>query len=66
MVRPGVTWWLVGLYSAARIAGIHAAFQESGSVFSAVQSTYTSVDFDMLTMVLTFWFVGRVWERNRA
>lgn len=67
LVRPVVTWWLIVLYSVVKIAVIRAAMQTSGSgLLEAVRSTYGVDDFAMLNLVLTFWFVGRVWERQRS
>jgi hypothetical protein len=50
LVRPTVTWALLALYVAIRLAA---------------QQTYGEADIELLSSVLAFWFLGRVWERKR-
>lgn len=64
LVRPGVTYWLVLLYSAVKIASISMAIDAGGNWKEVLVSSWTKDDMAMLMLVLTFWFVGRVWERN--
>lgn len=65
MVRPAVTYWFVGLYSAVKIVSIWMAIDANTSAWKEVLvSNWTHDDMAMLMLVLTFWFVGRVWERN--
>lgn len=66
LVRPIVTYWFVILYSAVKIAVICEAFATSDSNWKEVLiNTWSSDDMAMLMLVLTFWFVGRVWERDQ-
>lgn len=66
LVRPLVTYWFVILYSAVKIAVICEAFTTSDNNWKEVLiNTWTKDDMAMLMLVLTFWFVGRVWERNQ-
>lgn len=54
MVRPTVTWWLVSLYSVVRISGLMVGRWD-----------YGESDLTLLASVLSFWFVGRVWDRMK-
>lgn len=51
-VRPTVTWALVLLYGAVTVAGLLTGKRD-----------YGAEDLSLLSAVLSFWFVGRVWER---
>jgi len=65
LVRPAVTYWFVVLYSAVKIAGIAMAIEAGGHWKDVLVSSWTQDDQAMLMLVLTFWFVGRVWERKQ-
>lgn len=65
LVRPVVTYWFVILYSAVKIATMAEAFSMSDNNWKEVLiNCWNTDDMSMLMLVLTFWFVGRVWERN--
>lgn len=64
LVRPLVTYWFVGLYSAHKIAAMIMAREQAGSWRDVLLSAWTEQDWTVLSMILTFWFVGRVWERS--
>lgn len=53
LVRPSVTYSLVALYAIVRLTAV-ASGQE-----------YGPADMELLSGVLSFWFLGRVWERVR-
>lgn len=65
LVRPLVTYWFVTLYSAVKIASMLIAYQQNADWKQVLVSNWTEADMAMLMLVLTFWFVGRVWERNK-
>lgn len=65
LVRPVVTYWFVVLYSAVKVIGMAMAIQSGGDWKQVVVTSWSQDDQAMLMLVLTFWFVGRVWERNR-
>jgi hypothetical protein len=54
LVRPTVTWGLLSLYAVIRIVTLL-----SGS------STYNGADMSLLSSVLAFWFMNRVFEKPR-
>ena len=61
-----VTYWFVGLYSLHKLAGMSLARDQVGNWRDVMLSTWTAEDMAILSMILTFWFVGRVWERARG
>lgn len=65
LVRPAVTYWFVILYSAVKIASMSVAFSNNADWKAVLLANWTKDDMTMLMMVLTFWFVGRVWERQK-
>lgn len=64
LVRPLVTYWFVALYSAHKIASMWMAHVQLGSWREVFITAWTNADMGILSMILTFWFVGRVWERH--
>ena len=65
LVRPMVTYWFVVMYSAVKIISITMAIQQGGNWQQVILESWNEEDMGMLMMILTFWFVGRVYERNR-
>jgi hypothetical protein len=65
LVRPMVTYWFVVMYSAVKIISITLAIQQGGDWQQVIIESWNAEDMGMLMMILTFWFVGRVYERNR-
>lgn len=64
LVRPIVTYWFVALYSAHKVASMWLAYAQSGSWQQVFLTSWNESDMGILSMILTFWFVGRVWERH--
>ena len=64
LVRPGVTWLLFGLYSAFKLITLYYAIGVSADWQEVFKTVWTSEDFSMLMMILTFYFVGRPIERR--
>jgi hypothetical protein len=64
-VRPLVTYWFVTLYSIVKLASILMAVDAGAEWKEVLVSSWTEDDMALLMMVLTFWFVGRVWDRTR-
>lgn len=63
-VRPIVTYWFVTMYSAVKIVTMMMAIDAGADWKDVLISSWTEEDMAMLWMLLTFWFVGRVWERK--
>lgn len=60
LVRPGVTYALFGLYVFGKVVILTAA---NVTWDQLVSKAWTTEDFAMLNMILTFWFVGRTIEK---
>jgi len=65
LVRPLVTYWFVMLYSAVKIASMTMAFQAGADWKEVLVSNWADQDMAILMMILTFWFVGRVYEKYK-
>jgi hypothetical protein len=65
LVRPLVTYWFVCMYSAVKIVGMQMAIMAGGDWRDVLIKSWTTDDMSMLTMILTFWFIGRVFERQQ-
>jgi hypothetical protein len=64
-VRPLVTYWFVTLYSIVKLASILMAIDAGAEWKEVLVSSWSEDDMALLMMVLTFWFVGRVWDRTK-
>ena len=64
-VRPLVTYWFVTLYSIVKLASILMAIDAGAEWKEVLVSSWAQDDMALLMMVLTFWFVGRVWDRTK-
>jgi hypothetical protein len=65
LVRPIVTYWFVIMYSAVKIVTMRMAVASGGAWDEVLVTSWNTQDMATLTMILTFWFVGRVYERNK-
>ena len=75
-VRPGITYWAFGLYTASKLAKInyvssavekHMPDLTTADHFSQVmqnEGIFTNFDQEMLTLIIAFWFGQR--SRSRA
>lgn len=64
LIRPWVTISIVGFWAATKIAAF-VSFSNGGIDWAtAVQATWNDNDWAMLSGVLNFWFLGRVFERR--
>ena len=63
LVRPGITWLLFGLYCAVKVSTMVLAVNSGVAWQEVVKQNWTTDDWAMLNMVLTFWFVGRAIEK---
>lgn len=64
LVRPTVTYWLVFIYSAVKYAAFMVALDSNPDWRTVLTNAWAKEDMALLNMVLTFWFVGRIWEKN--
>lgn len=66
LVRPAITYWFMALYSAAKLATIALAYQLDQSMVEVLTKSWGEQDFGLLSMILTFWFVGRAIEKYKT
>jgi hypothetical protein len=59
LVRPLVTYWVVGLWSAVKVASMTLAYQTDGLWKEMLIANWGPDDNAILSMILIFWFVGR-------
>jgi hypothetical protein len=66
LVRPLVTYAFVGTYFAVKAAAYALALHQGGEWKALLVSMWNQDDMAMLMLILTFWFVGRVYEKQRG
>lgn len=64
LVRPLVTYWVVALWSAVKVASMVLAYQTGGGWQAMLVANWSADDWAILSMILSFWFVGRAIEKN--
>jgi hypothetical protein len=65
MVRPTVTYLFLVLYAAVKVAAYLIAIEQGGNWKDVLTSMWGSDDLAVFNMIISFWFVGRVYERSR-
>ena len=65
LVRPLITYAFVTAYFIVKVAGYLVAVQQGGEWKDVLLSLWTQDDVTILFMIISFWFVGRVWERTQ-
>lgn len=65
LVRPLVTYWFMFLYSLVKITTMYEGLQMGDTWKEVATQNWSAEDMSLLTMILTFWFIGRVYERTK-
>jgi hypothetical protein len=65
LVRPMITYAFAGTYFAVKLAGYLIALEQGGNWRDVLIAMWTPDDMAMMNLILTFWFVGRVWQSRR-
>ena len=65
LVRPIVTYAFVTTYFLVKLAAYLLALEQGGDWRLVLLDLWNKDDMAILTLILTFWFVGRVWERGQ-
>lgn len=65
LVRPFVTYLFVIAYAAVKIATFSIALEQGGNWKEVLLNMWGEDDMAVLNMILSFYFVGRVYERSR-
>jgi ABC-type multidrug transport system fused ATPase/permease subunit len=66
LVRPFVTYLFVIAYAAVKVAAFLIALEQNGDWKVVLTTMWGVDDMAVLNMILSFWFVGRVYERTRS
>jgi hypothetical protein len=67
LVRPAVTSTVFAMWCAYKIASLYAAIMGgNGSAIQGIIATWTQDDWAMLSMIVSFWFVGRSIEKRSS
>lgn len=64
LVRPLVTFYIFGLWGVHKVATMLYAYHQTGDALGALMGTWTADDASMLSMIASFYFVGRVWDKH--
>jgi len=65
LVRPVVTFFVFAMWAAHKIAIMVFAWHLTGDVIQVLMNNWDQDDTSMLTMIVSFWFVGRAIEKAR-
>jgi hypothetical protein len=63
LVRPSITFALFGLYAVCRIATFIAGISSGVPPLEVLRGTWTQDDQVVLSGILNFWFLGRVFDK---
>jgi hypothetical protein len=64
LVRPLVTYWVVGLWTWVKMASMLLAYQTGGGWKEMLIANWGPDDNAILSMILIFWFVGRAIDKK--
>ena len=67
-VRPTITYYVVGLWGAIKVAIIVASYRQTGDIVTTLirPEIWTEFDQDVLMMILAFWFSDALKRRAAA
>lgn len=66
LVRPAITTWVFTLYSFVKLAQLYIALKVYETTPEAIVSVWTPDDVGMLSAIVMFWFVGRIWKLRQS
>lgn len=64
LVRPTVTYSFLVLYASVKIAAFLIAIDQNGNWKEVLVTMWGVDDLAVFNMIISFWFVGRVYERS--
>jgi hypothetical protein len=64
LVRPMVTYAFLALYASVKIAAFLIALDQNGNWKEVLVTMWGVDDLAVFNMIISFWFVGRVYERS--
>ena len=63
LVRPAITYAFVGTYFLVKLASFLMAVDQNGDWRDVIVKLWTKDDVTIMFMIISFWFVGRVYDR---
>jgi hypothetical protein len=63
-VRPVVTYLFVLMYAGVKVSTFVGSVQTGVGFGAALLAAWTAADQALLSGILNFWFISRVWERR--
>lgn len=63
-VRPFVTYWLLFLYIGAKTSTMYTLYHGGMALPEILKNAYGEADMAMLSGVLNFWFLSRIFEKH--
>ncbi len=63
-VRPVITYLLVAMYCSVKVATFVGSLQSGVGFGESMVTSWTEADQALLSGILNFWFISRVWERR--
>lgn len=63
LVRPTVTYAFLALYASVKAAAFLIAMEQNGNWKEVLVTMWGADDLAVFNMIISFWFVGRVYER---
>ena len=63
-VRPMITYAFVGTYFLVKLAGYLLALDQNGDWKEVIVKIWTNDDVTIMFMIISFWLVGRVYDRT--
>lgn len=66
LVRPLTTYFFLAMYAAAKIAMFMVAMRSGLDGWSTILKIYDDEDRAILSGILAFWFLGRVFDKARS
>jgi FtsH-binding integral membrane protein len=64
-VRPLISYWLMGIYTVAKVATLWMSTQSGVPFAQAVVAAYSSFDGALLGSIVSFWFADRSLRKLR-
>lgn len=65
LVRPIATYYVLAMYGLAKLAKFMLMWQAGTGTWQAIDTLYTVDDLAILSGILGFWFVGRVFDKAK-
>lgn len=65
LVRPMITYAFVGVYFLVKVVSYLIALDQGGEWREVLINLWNQDDVTILFMIISFWFIGRVYERGR-